>query len=304
MVQIFFDYKALVVQDYNQKKIANVLSPRLAQPTPAKLKKECIFICRERFDKRDEKALTTFFERSGDAKTFVQIIQRCETDRFRPLVNFLRNPTINTEDKNIELLAWLIDFKSRPYEIGKTYRANSQDVIREEQEAIDNTDRPRQASSGQLTYNIEAKEVPEIKPIVYGKPYKSLKNKSLIAALIVIIVVAIGFYFPKKNNKQGTSTSDSAKCMYWTGDHYELVSCTQKRGDTLVVGLDSVRLVQIRRITIPDTITYQSIGKVWYIKRAGKLEFYTAGGQHPVYPHIMLRPITGYIIDKYIKPAQ
>ncbi len=55
------------------------------------------------------------------SKSCHAIIQRCDTDKFRPLVNYLRGRSESTDEKNIELLAWLIDFPGRPWELGKTY---------------------------------------------------------------------------------------------------------------------------------------------------------------------------------------
>lgn len=41
-------------------------------------------------------------------------IRRFDPDKFKPLVNFLKK-NLNTNEKNVELLAWLIDFPARPY---------------------------------------------------------------------------------------------------------------------------------------------------------------------------------------------
>ncbi|MCK7553970.1 hypothetical protein MKQ70_02680 [Chitinophaga sedimenti] len=95
-------------------------------------------------------------------------------------------------------------------------------------------------------------------------------------------------------------TPPSGSCMYWAQDHYEPIPCGQKIPGARIIALDSIRLKNFRRITRPDTISYQSKGKVWYSKISGKVEFYTWGGEHPVVFDYRLKPVTKYIIDTYI----
>ncbi|KAA8484050.1 hypothetical protein BDE36_3573 [Arcticibacter tournemirensis] len=56
-----------------------------------------------------------FFERKVDADGYERVIRQFDTERFKPLCNFLKRRTNNTDEINIELLAWLIDFQPRPY---------------------------------------------------------------------------------------------------------------------------------------------------------------------------------------------
>ncbi|TCC99958.1 hypothetical protein [Pedobacter psychroterrae] len=114
---LFSDYKQNVILDYHEKK-KNLLSLNLAEPSPATLKKECLLVLSGRFHKKDEKTLRLFFEITEESTNYHQAIEWFKTDKFKPLVNFLKGYTADTEKKNIELLAWLIDFKYRPYEFG------------------------------------------------------------------------------------------------------------------------------------------------------------------------------------------
>lgn len=41
-------------------------------------------------------------------------VKKCDTDKFKSLWNFLQKG-IKTREKNIELLAWLVDFQPRPF---------------------------------------------------------------------------------------------------------------------------------------------------------------------------------------------
>ncbi|MCH5718550.1 hypothetical protein [Niabella hibiscisoli] len=44
------------------------------------------------------------------------MIENFSIDKFRPLVKYIKEPDIETAFKNVELLAWLINFEPRPLE--------------------------------------------------------------------------------------------------------------------------------------------------------------------------------------------
>ncbi len=58
--------------------------------------------------------LKTFFQIPLDQELRISTVKKFDVDKFKPLSNFFKFG-LNTRDKNIELLAWLIDFKLRPY---------------------------------------------------------------------------------------------------------------------------------------------------------------------------------------------
>lgn len=272
---MFGDYEELVLADYHQKRLANALRSRLIYPTPGKLKAECIFVLNERYSVKDNKILSDFFDLEIGQEISEQVIKRFDRDKFKPLYNFLNDPGIKTASKNVELLAWLIDFNPRPHELGRKYKPND----------------PGQASKEKI--------IPQ--PVYSGKPYFNYKSIVVLAVILIVLIGSAMAYWllDRKNSK--TDLTGHERCMYWTGDRYVQISCSQKVEDKLVVALDSVRLVNLMRITNTDTITEGSIGKVWYIKRGGTLEYYTYGGMHPEDPQLRLRPITSYIINKYIR---
>src|ERR1700744_864175 len=112
---MFADYQASVLRCYQEKKAENLLSTNLIQPRPAKLRDECETVLDKRFSKKDMHALRSFFGEQSDATAYATAIRRFDVDLFRPLVNFLRGEIKTTDPKNVELLAWLIDFEERPY---------------------------------------------------------------------------------------------------------------------------------------------------------------------------------------------
>lgn len=91
------------------------------------------------------------------------------------------------------------------------------------------------------------------------------------------------------------------KCMYWNGEVYESVSCEEGVSYTpKAVKMDKEKLSSFKRITAPDTLTYYSVNKVWYARIDSFPEFYTQPGMHPVAVERRLKPVSKYIIDKYI----
>lgn len=107
-------YRADIWQFYQNKKNSGELSLNLKHPTAAKLRNECLLLFRKGLDKSDYRMLRSFLERPDNEEIYESAIRRFDPDKFKPLNNFLKKDT-NTDEKNIELLAWLIDFRPRPY---------------------------------------------------------------------------------------------------------------------------------------------------------------------------------------------
>jgi len=287
---MFIDYQTLVLEDYKRKQEGNTLSQRLIHLTPANLKAECRAVCEERYNRKDEQLLSVFFGRQDDRDAYIAAIDRLNTNRFKPLVNFLRGEVSTTKEKNIELLAWLIDFDRRPFRHGERYEKD--ETEKKEKVAVEEADTGEQTGPSAS---------PEILPLVSaGIPQKQKTSKPgdklrLVVVVLSLIIIAVVLYLILRRQPQ------TGNCMYWTGDHYQEISCKVKMRGTLVIAYDSVRLNTLRKITTPDTITERAIGKVWYIKMDNELEFYTADGFHPVQIHRKLKPVSKYIICKYIR---
>jgi len=93
-------------------------SPVLKQPTPASIRKECLTVYKERPDRKDEPVLRSFFGPAAPNGSFLIAIENFPTDGFKAFTNYLKGKAVKTDDKNVELLAWLIDFPHRPYRYG------------------------------------------------------------------------------------------------------------------------------------------------------------------------------------------
>lgn len=118
---LFIDYKKNVLHELECAKIRAELSDNLLRPTPSKIRSECLIVLRERFNKEtDTKSLRLFFGHLKTQNEAEKAILNLDINRFKPLTNFLKGKTRETADKNIELLAWLINVKPRPYSFATT----------------------------------------------------------------------------------------------------------------------------------------------------------------------------------------
>jgi hypothetical protein len=316
---MFADYSMLIFRYYEKLKAANKLPVDLIEPKPARLRDLCLIVCSERFDRKDETTLKNFFGNSGDREACLKAIEHYEIDRFKPLITYLGDPSVKTHTKNVELLAWLIDFQPRPFDYRMKYVVNE-------------TETPAIGASPNETQGLEAEPaVPAVNPdprstspsekeqvVQPGPPVqigetpsqatfrrgRTMKTTKRVVALttIIIVLVSIGFYelWRPSPKTYPPIPPGSQGCMFWAEDHYQPIPCNMKLGDTLVIALDSEKLVHFRKITRPDTISDNARGSVWYVRYRGNYEFYTSDGYHPIDPQLRLRPITPFIIAKHV----
>jgi hypothetical protein len=291
---MYQDYIDRIKETYEEMRSSNTPKPRLAQPTLSRLREECVDVFIARFDKKDENVLREFFRHTGDIKTLGETIDGFDLSKFKPLLYFLQDKNKNPDKKHIELLAWLLDFKPRPFVLGENYDRN-----RGDKKGTANT---QAGNGGVATVPGTRKDNPDPPPTKERKipSAKGRSKKRKLIILLAILALAVMGYLLIVKKRAGSDLSGYEACMYWAGDHYEKISCRQRTGDTLVIGFDSLRYHHFRLITTPDTITYKSIGSVWYIRRESNREYYTSGGFHPLDVRRQLKPITAYIIDKHI----
>lgn len=326
MATFFIDYVKLVRQAYEQMQANNTLPHGLTHLTPATLKDECVMKCGKGLNRRDERVIRVFCGDMNESKNCRSIIEHCDTDKFKPLVNFLKGKSVNSNPKNIELLAWLIDFPNRPWETGKTFPEDQGEGKNqggsEARSATggaatepDSLHNPPSPEDEQPTENTGIPKIPGIpagnEGITKGGEAKTLDTgiqgekrrkpaKRLAAAVALSLVVGTGGIWWWKEKNQPPDISGG--CMYWMDDHYEPVACNRKIPNTIILALDSMKVKNFKKITTPDTISYMALGRVWYSKIDGQIEYFTSSGVHPVKFNHRLKPITIYIIDKYIRP--
>ncbi|MDN5289037.1 MAG: hypothetical protein JWR38_5311 [Mucilaginibacter sp.] len=234
-----------------------MLSSNLINPSPGRLRAECLIVYGEKGTPRDDDTLRLFFETKSAEDGYNTIIANVDIDKFRPLVYLLNGRNKNPHVKQFQLLAWLIGFET-----------GTDNLSSEENPP-------------------KKKQIEKLRQKITAKP--KMVRKTIIS-LIIFSFAGIGTFLLLNNG--------NTECMYWTGDHYQAISCNQKISGTTIYALDTLQLNHFKRITTPDTI--KSLRGIWYSKIDNVVEFYTADGFHPVHTARKLKPLTDGIREKYI----
>ncbi|MCW3105735.1 MAG: hypothetical protein JWQ09_241 [Segetibacter sp.] len=302
---MYQDYFNDVIKYYRIGERNADLPQRLMRPTPAGIKAECESAYKSRFQKIDLRTLSAFFAIEKDTDGMLRVIKRCETDRFRPLVNFLKGKTSTTDHLNIELLAWLIDFPNRPYK--DDYSTASQEAPADIVGRAFVATKVGSHVEGELKFEKEdtgvekvtEREFQEVRKYENKKggliAFLNIRQKLVFGVVGVVLLTLLGFYIVTGNSKP-------QQCMVWVVDHYEPTSCEPKPGGAPIVALDQQKIKNFRMISRSEAIKIAAVGKLWYIKREGNIEYYTAGGSHPIEQYRDVKPITKYMIETHLIP--
>ena len=301
---MFPDYKNLILEDYHRKKEQNKLPLSLVILSPAKLRDECLKICDERYNSRDLRTLKDFFGVGNGKLEFLTLIDKVDVDKLKPLIRFLNGETASTDKKNIELLAWMIDFQPRPFELGRKYGNMEEGGMEEgeKEEGRIEVDTKETGDGKQETGEKGGMEEGRMETAGLVPRKKAGLLKWLIPGAIAVVSIT-GFSIMKFREKPPaihTFIDPTASCMYWTGEKYKAVNCNSRVGAATVIALDTFQLNNFKRVLQIDTITLKSTGKLWYLKRNKSLEIFTAPGNHPKELNKQLKPLSAYMIKKYI----
>ncbi|MCZ4224970.1 hypothetical protein [Pedobacter rhodius] len=275
---MFEKYKTLVLNFYLEMKEKGFLSSDMENPGRDKLKHECLLTFSKKNSKKDRDLIQMFFDPTNEYNDPIRSIERYDLDKFRPLVAFLKREQNVRGDKNVKLLAWLLDCPS--YEDWR---------------------------NGAVFPTIKGKKPGDPPPPLPPPPPPPLKVNNIIfkisISFIILFIVSIAYAFWKKNkDKAIREATPTEQCMYWTGQHYEPIACNDKDANKLKIPLNKEQLANQQKITLPDTLTNWSIGKVWYARTKinGKRDFYTDSGTNPLDTTKRLLPLTDYILTRYI----
>ncbi len=245
-----------------------------------------------------------------------------ETDLFRPVEKFFKGETDPDKIDVVDMAAILVDFNPRPFnkfrkeidpenlklieelrntkhykpefssvgfidevEIEKFPSLKNEEAEKDKNEEVEQTQSPES----------EITPIPIATFVTTGEPAKSRIIKySLIAAFSAGLLIMIYLAFFQK------------QCMQWSSDHYEKVSC-----DLEVNGLGSFNVVEpfdktvfdLKKIKVCDTTAFfnkNGDAIVWYGKTANGIDFFNGHGRHPE-NNSSLKPVTRYILNKYVK---
>src|ERR1700761_147273 len=240
---MFEDYAAEVLRDYKRKSAGGTLLTNLMHPTPAKLKRECLIVFEKRYLKKDEVILSSFFEPKQDKEAYRLAIKKHERDKFKSLNDILKNGERKTDEKNIELLAWLIDYPHRPY---RKWVDDGKPIGPE----------PPQENK---------EEEIEVQPL--NKFWLTKKIKITIAFSVSIALgMVVYIFWPQPISNPQPIVIHHGKCMYWAGDHFILGSYEVPHNDTPAFPVDTLKLSNFKKITDLHMISENLVRKVWYAK--------------------------------------
>jgi len=285
-------YKAQVLADYDQKKALTQLRLVMNGPTAADLRNEWLRLCEKNFDEQCKKVLDLFFNEQDGFTEYRRVIRKDGADKCRPLWAFLRDRSIDTAERNIELLSYLIDFQPRPYAL---WQKDPERHNRKIDVVIDET---------------------TVRPLEkFAQVTTDWKHKSLtITTLVTILLLCSGVWYMMGVSRAGGGSVENvdalksaafkkknAACMVWMTDHYNTVPCDQANDSSLVVPLDSDRLAHLKRLASTERITMSDTGHIWYFKLNGRLELFTAPGPYPPDTSRRLLPLTAYMYNKYLR---
>jgi hypothetical protein len=127
-----------------------------------------------------------------------------------------------------------------------------------------------------------------------------------IMEMILLVCLVTGNVAFSNSKKMGSPTilpfssvDVDKKYMYWNGERYIATDSSYIGPEFEVVAMDKHSLEYLRRITRKDTMTVKnSLGRTWYSKYNGNVEFFTADGIDPDTDR-ELRKSTTLIIGKY-----
>ncbi|WP_343616566.1 hypothetical protein [Flavobacterium sp.] len=280
-------------------------------PSPANLRKLCLKIFRSINNQDDLDTFFLFFGFNFDGTR--KNLFKDDLHKFKPIGAFLRGETTTPTEDTIYFTAILVNFQPRPFnkfkkEIGdeelkiiretkdilvphesidKTTNEDSQNIEEEVKQEQKNENAQILTDTAKTTYPSD------VKPKSLVNLPKTLKyiGFTTVSTFCLIAVYFMFFYKP---------------CMQWSGDHFEKVSC-----DLEVNGIGNFNVVEpfdktifdLKKINVCDTTPcFDKNGEavVWYAKTANGIDFFNGHGRHPE-TNSPLRPVTRYILNKYVK---
>ncbi|RYY45645.1 MAG: hypothetical protein EOO06_16095 [Chitinophagaceae bacterium] len=332
MVVTRSEYGQLVLEAYKSKRKQGALSRELATGTRAKLRDACLTKSGTATDEGDEQLLREFFCEGETDRPLKPAMRTFDPDGLKALENFLKKGRGTTSEINIDLLAWLIDFPHRPYGEDKNLDLSEEEIRIVEAMRIEGKvevkDHPGVVESPTTTTPVVSSNIAEdnqggkIAVVIYGDPVKGVftgtsveapkqdlekhqkekvhqytqeqrkPSNAAVAILLVLLLAAISLFFIMDDTLQ--------QCMVWTGERYEKLQCDQVTADMRPEPFDKHRFNNLRRITRPDTLTRDDIGKRYYIKNNNEILYFTGGGHFPEDPTRTLKKLTDRIFDTYL----
>ncbi len=321
----FNDFRNGVFSLYDLRKAQNQLDARLANPTPANLRKYCLIRLSHNLPKTDIVFLKDFFDPYSKSTNLEKTIDEYSLGKLRALQKLILDRTEDPNENLIKLLAILVDYQPRPFYYSydnKILNIKNDSSGIDENFEIENGIKNAMSDSDELQVdnggivseknqeettsvtddgrhefipieeNNRNKENENIEESAHSRKKLHFNKYALrfagVASMVILIFCAVNYFSPED-------------CMCWNGKEYIQVDCQDKTQRHQVIGLDKEKLEGFKKITNTDTLTEEDIDHIWYSKIDNEVEFFTAPGRHPTQPHKSLKAVTKYIWETRLK---
>lgn len=253
-------------------------------PSRAKLRKLCFELFKDNTNADDLKIFESFFRFKFSLDCGKKLKE--ETDKFRPIENFLKGETEPADFETVNMAAILVDFQPRPFlKFSKKENLDTFINIIEGNPIASSNDKTNKSPE-----NFSAINYPQNHS---GATNKKINNKKItLLFLTLATVLGLGFsvkqiFFPKK------------QCMEWQKDHYVVIDCASETKGLVKIPYDK-SLIDFRRVWPCDTTTFLKDGKavLWYCKSGDEIELYNKPGFDPVFEK-PLKAITPYMVKTH-----
>jgi hypothetical protein len=330
------DYKEAVRSKYEEVK-NGIYSNYLNSPSQANLRELCWKIFKsDNITIDDLSVYNDFFKFEFDSNN--DDISTSYTDKFKKVGRFFRGETKPARIDTVNLAAILVGFELRPYikfkklalvQAGKVSEDKFEEIISnliteakseaeivkgeksleenksfdkeeisnkvenlQEDEVLPEAEAPKENTES-ISLFVNVDEAVQVPPKESGNKRDNLKIFITIGITFCLMIVVYYCFVKKKD------------CMQWSDNHYDEVSCeleVQGAGTFNSPETYDERIINLRRIQVCDTTTFFINNKavVWYAKVGDNAEFFNTHGMHPENGKA-LRPVTHYIINKYVK---
>lgn len=284
------DYQDIVLAAYKKMRDNGKLHAILPKETTTKLRNACLNVYASRYDAKDADVLAMYFDVDKIGVDFQKKIINSEPDDYRALWKHIKGETETTDERNSNLLAWLIDLEPRPR--SSYYYSSTEKTIKIGGIPIDELFPPPTPPDKDAT----KPDPKKTKGSFYKRHFSS--GYIVISCIILLFVGTTSFAVWERRTRIRLPEPDE-KFMYWDEDHYEPIKDGKQNVGAPIIPLNENTLTQQQKITLPDTLTSYSIGKVWYKGHGKDHEFFTASGPYPQDLQRVLKPLTNTILTKY-----
>jgi hypothetical protein len=264
-------YKKAIRLQYEVEK-NKMYSSFLLSPSRAQLRNLCIERLKNSDNLDDLKSFSLFFGFEFNSGNLNRL--KSQTDKFRPIETFFKGVTDLSDIEGMNLASILVDYKSRPFR-----KFINSDCVSFEGDKI----KPNTLSFVGEIHNQS----------------RNLMSRLGIGAVVVFSVLTLGYI------GKDLALPNKKECMQWQENGYVMVECNSEKQE--LISQNEVRLYdrvsfELKKIKVCDTTVFFNGDKatVWYCKVNGQPEFFTNYGIHPLTGKA-LKPITKYIINKYVK---